>query len=377
MTDIPAADPGTTELQFASGSTFDVYEKARDRFVQQATMAGCEMFSYSMPQAFACHHEPLTIDVAVCHPESAGACVILSGGLHGVEAPFGSAVQDSVLRRLASGKPAKQKLGWVLLHCLNPFGFAWSRRVNEGNIDLNRNFLVQNQEYSGCPEGYKQLNELLNPSQEDQLHGFKQKILAEISKLSLPVVKQAVAGGQYEFPQGLFFGGSERSFLFQLLDQELPKWLGGVRTALHLDFHTGLGASGTFKLLLDSRPSAAEFQKFLAAFPPDAIQELVPAGSIAYQVSGFIGTWARQRLQHVLFQTMGVEFGTFDEITVLEALVGENWAHHHAPPGSAAWAGHKRRLAEVFCPRDPFWRVKTLQQAAGIIEQAMTALEVD
>ena len=26
------------------------------------------------------------------------------------------------------------------IHALNPFGFAWLRRVNEDNVDLNRNF---------------------------------------------------------------------------------------------------------------------------------------------------------------------------------------------------------------------------------------------
>jgi hypothetical protein len=30
--------------------------------------------------------------------------------------------------------------GLVLIHALNAFGFAWLRRVNEENVDLNRNF---------------------------------------------------------------------------------------------------------------------------------------------------------------------------------------------------------------------------------------------
>jgi predicted deacylase len=28
----------------------------------------------------------------------------------------------------------------ILIHALNPYGFAWLRRVNEDNVDLNRNF---------------------------------------------------------------------------------------------------------------------------------------------------------------------------------------------------------------------------------------------
>ena len=30
--------------------------------------------------------------------------------------------------------------GALLVHAINPYGFAWTRRVNEDNADLNRNF---------------------------------------------------------------------------------------------------------------------------------------------------------------------------------------------------------------------------------------------
>ena len=51
----------------------------------------------------------------------------------------------------------------VLLHALNPYGFAWLRRVNEHNVDLNRNFLLPGEAYRGSPAGYAALDPLLNP----------------------------------------------------------------------------------------------------------------------------------------------------------------------------------------------------------------------
>ena len=36
---------------------------------------------------------------------------------------------------------AGDNLSIVLLHASNPYGFAWGRRVNEDNVDLNRNFV--------------------------------------------------------------------------------------------------------------------------------------------------------------------------------------------------------------------------------------------
>ena len=61
---------------------------------------------------------------------------------------------------------AAPPLRCVLLHALNPFGFAWRRRVNEDNVDLNRNFLLDDEGYVGCPDGYAHLDPLLLPAGE-------------------------------------------------------------------------------------------------------------------------------------------------------------------------------------------------------------------
>ena len=37
----------------------------------------------------------------------------------------------------------------------------------------------------------------------------------------------------------------------QLLQENLPRWLSGSRRVVHLDFHTGLGPKGEYKLLID------------------------------------------------------------------------------------------------------------------------------
>ena len=57
----------------------------------------------------------------------------------------------------------------VLIHALNPYGFKTNRRVNEDNIDLNRNFLSEeefNYVKSRDPNfsRYVELNKILNPT---------------------------------------------------------------------------------------------------------------------------------------------------------------------------------------------------------------------
>ena len=101
--------------------------------------------------------------------------VVVSSGLHGVEGFFGSAAQLAWLRLLRQGGasiPGGTLV--VLLHAIDPFGFAWRRRVDEGNVDLNRNFLDDGETYTGTPEHYDLVHRLLNPpSPPSRLHAFR------------------------------------------------------------------------------------------------------------------------------------------------------------------------------------------------------------
>ena len=57
----------------------------------------------------------------------------------GVEGFCGSGCQVGFLMdRVYEGLP--KTIGVALIHALNPYGFACLRRVNEDNVDLNRNF---------------------------------------------------------------------------------------------------------------------------------------------------------------------------------------------------------------------------------------------
>ena len=65
--------------------------------------------------------------------------LVLISATHGVEGFCGAGCQVGYLvDRLYGSLPPTTRT--ILIHALNPHGFAWLRRVNENNIDLNRNF---------------------------------------------------------------------------------------------------------------------------------------------------------------------------------------------------------------------------------------------
>ena len=132
------------------------YEESRAAFRAEAQAAGGRLESLDVVEVDG--HGMLTIDAAMFGEEHAHA-IVISSGLHGVEGFAGSAIQRQCI---ANGVPEGYRL--VLIHALNPFGMACSRRVNENNVDLNRNFCASPEEFSGASDGYKMLEPFLNPT---------------------------------------------------------------------------------------------------------------------------------------------------------------------------------------------------------------------
>ena len=96
---------------------------------------------------------------------------------------------------------------------------------------------------------------------------------------------------------------------------------------MHLDFHTGLGAWATYKLLIDYPLSASQHQRLSRWFGPDAF-ECAHAPGVAYRTRGSFGQWcvAQSRTRDYLYATG--EFGTCNPLRVLAGLRAENQAHH-------------------------------------------------
>jgi len=347
------------------------YVTARANFRKMAERLQWQHETHSIGQTGP-DGENLTIDVALSPGDDARPTLVLSSGLHGVEGPFGSAVQcDALLSWERSAPPVRV----VLIHALNPYGFAWRRRANENNVDLNRNFLLPDERYEGSPPGYADLDGFLNPkSAPSPWEPFTLKALWMIAREGLPKLRQAIAGGQYDFPQGVFFGGIGPERVPQILGEHLPRWLGASRAVVHLDFHTGLGASGTGKLLIDYPLSESDRHRLIDWYGPHGF-EASDSRTIAYDSRGSLGRWCRATNPERDYLYACAEFGTFGPVAVLGGLRAENRVHHWSKSSSATVERTKQRLAELFCPSSPRWRQQVLEGARMLIAQSIAGLQ--
>ncbi len=115
------------------------YFASRDQFRTLAKANGGRLASFPVTSTFPANGA-LSVDSAYFGHDNAHNVLLIVTGVHGVEGYAGSACIQHFLHHLAS-RYVGGDTAYLLIHALNPWGFANDSRVTEENIDLNRNFI--------------------------------------------------------------------------------------------------------------------------------------------------------------------------------------------------------------------------------------------
>jgi hypothetical protein len=340
------------------------YYEARDRFRQ---LAGDRVdvlpLSVRGPRG-----EDLSIDIAWLGAQAPRRILLVTSGLHGVEGFAGSAVQCALLQD--PPVPAAD-CALVLVHALNPWGFACLRRVNENNVDLNRNFLPAGAQYAGMPTLYPRLEGLLNPSSAPRADAFTLRAAGYALRYGFAACQQAIAGGQYECAHGLFYGGKHIEEGPARFTAWLRSAMASATRLLVLDLHTGLGRFGVQTLFAEPDMPAER-----VAWWARALAARIEGGAGATDPGGFAarGTLAgavRECAAHASPEFFTVEYGTYSPLRILHALREENRWHRY---GDGGLHDAKRRLVEVFSPAAQRWREGVAVSGTQLVRAAAADL---
>ncbi|MEO7727879.1 MAG: DUF2817 domain-containing protein [Burkholderiales bacterium] len=308
--------------------------------------------------------EELAIDIGWFGAPQPRRVFVHSSGIHGVEGYAGSAIQ---LQWLADGLPAlPPDAAIALVHVLNPYGFAWLRRANENNVDLNRNFGAAGEDTGDAGLDYAPLDALLNPRSAPGLAPFYARSAWLVLRHGFPRMLQAVSAGQHVNSRGLFYAGTTPEPGYAAYRDYLQEKLARAQWIVAIDVHTGLGPYGEDTLLVDAAPDRRDVSQTMHALFGNRVRLQDNAG-FAYRVRG-----AQHDMYYSLFPRAAVhfagqEFGTFNSVRVVAALRAENYWHHQgAGPSHPA----KQALFATFCPADNAWRTRVLQRGREVIAQA-------
>lgn len=287
--------------------------------------------------------------------------LVLISGTHGVEGFVGSAIQCDLLGNgIGELLQEDESLAILLIHALNPWGFAWLRRCDHEGIDLNRNFVDFK---AGLP----------NNGAYSALH----RRLAEgvdIGKSGLSL--DTVSRGQYQYPNGLYFGGHGPSWSRQWLESRKHSVLfNQVERAAVIDLHSGLGPFGYGELINDHPKDSAGFEQARRWYGANALSSVL-GESVSAPKTGLIDYfWHKLMGERGCFVTL--EFGTYSSEAMMQALIAEQRYVRRCREGAEERdLTHPDVVAlrDFFYPADKSWRQAVLLRARQVVELAIAGL---
>lgn len=327
--------------------------------------------------------------------------LVLISGTHGIEAFAGSAVQrwftDQVLNQeLNQDIKLNPKLitradsdttAILMIHGFNLYGFKHFRRVNEHNIDLNRNFIISRKQFHPDDSKYTLLNSFLNPNNIpstnliSQLSFFGNAVL-NITQYSMESLRTSILKGQYSHPSGIFYGGTVEAIQSHLIKDLIQTYMKPYKKIFLVDLHTGYGERAKLHLLT-GKSTDKNSVSLLKVFGQDEID--FADKKKFYAVDGELLSYFINEINLVCFaETTAVtfEYGTLDSqkitgsIDSLKRVILENQNFHHPAPVETSQE-ITSLYKEMFYPSDESWRLSIIQQTEGKMKKILNYLAVE
>lgn len=344
------------------------YASARAAFCAAANALPAtptQMYSIIHPHQRGPQGEELAIDVVQLGRADAAQLLIISSGVHGIEGFSGSAAQTGALCHRMFNQLGRN-LSILLVHALNPYGFAHLRRGNENNVDLNRNFIDWNDEL---------------PEEHPLTHAAHRAFLSPeacvtsvgdfVEQYGTQATIAALVTGQYHHADGLCYGGARPSWSNLQWSHLIRHFAAHSQAVYQLDLHTGYGPTGEATLMSSAvagTPAAATAQRIWG----DEIGLESSNSGVLSLVRGPIEQSLPRLLPDKATMTTTLEIGVRPLGDNVQALLLEQSARNRGetevlPQAQAA-------MRRCYAPDNEAWQQNALQAQLRVIERTVSAL---
>ncbi len=381
-----ARQPEVAEKYSYSESFFYEYDDVRENLKQRVTELRKSGVTVEVSEYAIDESDELYIDnIYLPATKEKENLVIITTGVHGIEGYIGSVMLDVFFEEIYTEIDTK-KTGVLVVANVNPYGMKYHRRYNENNVDLNRNFIIDWENFDlASNKDYPEVKEFLQP--EGKIGnalwhevGFYLSLAKEALTKGADKVSDALLTGQYEYANGVYYGGTgdEKSttYLKGVFDDCLE---GEYKNLVHIDIHSGYGPRYNMVIFnsVYETMTEAETKK---AFNYDYV--ISHDSESFYATTGdttdfFYRLAENKNTEKEIFSTC-FEFGTIgdsfiDSILSLKYTVDENRQHWYPTENKTTKEVVNENYWELFYPTETEWREKTVADFKAAAEGVLDA----
>lgn len=355
----------------------ETYPEAHRKFAEACQTAGGTLSAYQHPQATGPTGEPLFIQAARFGSRNAANALLIISGTHGAEGYTGSAAQITFMQSGVLGN-LPDSVSTLLIHGLNPYGFAHSTRTNENNVDINRNFIDFSRPLPDN-SAYLELHPFLCPDQWDSQTKAKADAAIEqwITTHGHRAWTESIMKGQYQVADGLQYGGQAAQWSSDTLRKILAEHLPAVGHLGFIDWHTGLGQPGEPFFLCFSERGGPEWQRACDWWGSPAIEnDDGYDGSDRPPYNGLVFYGVQDAMPQAVVTGAVIEFGVLPLKETFDQLRTDRWLRFgDVPADPELRAQLRRRVHETFTSADPTWRRQVIEHAQQIQAAALDGVK--
>ncbi|MEO9601217.1 DUF2817 domain-containing protein [Parasphingorhabdus sp.] len=354
------------------------YSQGRKRFLAACGRMNAQVESFKHPDQFGPDGEALVTDVVRFGPANAARLGFFICGTHGLEAAAGAA---TFLHWLDNGGPQSlpPDVSIVLVHAINPYGWAHGTRGDEYNIDVNRNCFKRSMSLAQN-ENYRDLHPLLT-GEDASASGLKRALAAFHRFCEQRGAGQGLEGfaaGQYEFPDGLSYGGTRDCWSYRTLIDIVRTYAGAAKKVVAIDWHTGIGDFGVPFIIVNPNSPGPAYDKGVACWgeayvnADDIYGEGVTISHNGLVISAVENAMREAGINSVLSAV--IEWGTYEIDTMFRALLIDRFLRSNAPVTKQDSAVLRQEAIQAFYPDDQLWRKSILTHAAQLHRRTIAYL---
>ena len=351
-----------------SESFYDSYEQIRAHLRELTGQLGVEISSYAIDEG-----DDLYID-SFYLPSTAEKrnLIVLTTGVHGMEGYIGSVMLDVFFQEVYPTLDTTHT-GVLVVANVNPYGMKYYRRYNENNVDLNRNFILDWDSFDlSSNKEYPKVDTFLGPTGKMgnalwHEAGFYLRLGKTAITDGAGTISDALLTGQYEYPQGVYYGGTGDEASTVYLKDVFSRCLDSAyENIVHIDIHSGYGPrynmvifNSVFETMTEAESRQAFGYDYIIAHDSESFYATTgDTTDFFYRLAEKKGADADLFSTCFEFGTIGDAF--FDTILSLKYTVDENQNHWY-PTGNKVTAQvvHENYM-ELYYPTETAWREKTV-----------------